>query len=45
MLYEKILIALASLSISSFAIANYEESFFFSEKLEKKISRMEYILS
>ena len=44
MLYEKILIALASLSISSFAIANYEESFFSSEKLEKKISRMEYIL-
>ena len=44
MLYEKILIALASLSISSFAIANYEESFFFSEKLEKKISRMEHIL-
>ena len=44
MLYEKILIALASLSISSFAIANYEESFFSREKLEKKISRMEYIL-
>ena len=44
MLYEKILIALASLSISSFAIANYEESFFSSEKLEKKISRMEHIL-
>ena len=44
MLYEKILIALASLSISSFAIANYEESFFSSEKLEKKISRIEYIL-
>ena len=44
MMYEKILIALASLSISSFAIANYEESFFSSEKLEKKISRMEHIL-
>jgi len=44
MLYKKILIALALLSISNFAIASYEESFFSIEKLEKKISRMEHIL-
>jgi len=44
MLYKKILIALALLSISNLAIASYEESFFSSEKLEKKISRMEHIL-
>ena len=44
MLCKKILIALALLSISSFAIANYEGSFFSSEKLEKKISRMEHVL-
>ena len=44
MLYKKILTALALLSISNFAIADYKESFFSSEKLEKKISRMEHIL-
>ncbi|MAC91960.1 MAG: hypothetical protein CMO99_05400 [Woeseiaceae bacterium] len=44
MLYKKILTALALLSISNFAIADYKESFFSSEKLEKKISRMEQIL-
>ena len=44
MLYKKILTALALLSISNFAIADYKESFFSGEKLEKKISRMEHIL-